>query len=153
MIEGPRVGFNPTLYTAEEEMVDDLEVCIEMFNSGNPNPIEVFMSTAVGSATGRILLHVQISGIYNYFLNSYLAFEDYEPLNDRLLTFPAQSMMGDTACTNIEILDDDIPETPAEMFSANIRSDDADIEIGRSQATITIEDTGDIGTGLFTVEL
>ena len=58
-IEGPRVGFNPTLYTAEEEMVGDLEVCIEMFNSGNPNPIEVFMSTAVGSATGRILLHVQ----------------------------------------------------------------------------------------------
>ena len=146
LIEGPRVGFNPVVYTAEEEMGDDLVVCIEMFNSGNPNPIEIFVNTTSASATGRIWLHVYTKNWDKCLF--FPAFEDYEALSDQLLTFPAQSMMGDTACTNIAILDDNIPEN-AEMFFANIRSDDADIEAGRSQASITIEDTGD--TGIFIV--
>ena len=145
------VGFNPVVYVAEEEMGEDLEVCIEIFTSGNPNPVELLISTAEASATGidmyRILLHIHME----LFLTFSPAPEDYEPLNNRLLTFPAQSMMGDTACTNIVILNDDIPETPPEMFFANIMSDDADIEIGRSQANITLQDTGDTGIVFFVI--
>ena len=55
--KGPMIGFNPLLYTTDEESGELVQVCVELTSSGtHPNPIPFSMSTVPDSATGKTAL-------------------------------------------------------------------------------------------------
>ena len=68
---------------------------------------------------------------------------DFVQIVNRVLTFPANSMTGDTLCTNVNINNDMVLEMNMEMFFLDITSSDADIQPGRGRATVTILETND----------
>ena len=70
---------------------------------------------------------------------------DFTAFTNRPLIFTAGSQMGDTVCTNIEIINDNVLESNMEQFFADITSTAADIESGGNRATITILETNDGG--------
>ena len=67
---------------------------------------------------------------------------DYIQIQDRPLEFPANSANGDSVCTNIQIVNDDVLES-VESFFATISSSAADIEQNRDETTINIIESND----------
>ena len=68
---------------------------------------------------------------------------DFMAISNRNLIFPANSMVGDTVCTNININNDMVLEMGVEMFFLDITSTDADIAAGRGRAIVSIIETND----------
>ena len=66
------------------------------------------------------------------------------------LTFPVNSLSGDTVTADVVINNDNVLETTGEMFFADITSADAVIEAGRGRATIQLDETNDDGRGVCT---
>ena len=55
--KGPSIGFEPLLYSTDEESEVDVQVCVELTSSGtHPNPIPFSMSTELGTAVGKTAL-------------------------------------------------------------------------------------------------
>ena len=68
---------------------------------------------------------------------------DFMEIVNRLVTFPANSMTGDTVCTNVNINNDMVLEMSVEIFFLDITSSDADIAAGRGRATVSIIESND----------
>ena len=55
--KGPSIGFEPLLYSTNEESGVDVQVCVELTSSGtHPTPIPFSMSTEPGAAVGKTAL-------------------------------------------------------------------------------------------------
>ena len=81
----------------------------------------------------------------HYDINVPTAPMDYIAINGQDLTFPADSMNGDTVTVDVVINNDNVLESTGEMFFADITSGNADIEMGRGRASIQLNETNDDG--------
>ena len=71
---------------------------------------------------------------------------DYTAFIDQPVIFPIESIQNATRCTNINIVNDNFPETNVENFFAELTipiGTDAVIVPGRERATISIVDNND----------
>ena len=71
---------------------------------------------------------------------------DYTAFVDQPVIFPIESIQNATQCTNINIVNDNFPETNVENFFAELTiptGTDAVIVPGRERATISILDNND----------
>ena len=68
--------------------------------------------------------------------------QDFLPSDPQPLTFPSDSMVGDTECVTFQIQGDDYKEAD-EMLNITLAGEKLDDIISNPQISLTIEDDGD----------
>ena len=116
-----------------------IEVCVELLSQGMiTEQVDVKLNTADGTASGNIVIIVLLE---SHVCIPHAVPTDYTALIDGVLVFPAGSVMGDTVCVEILIINDFVLELYEENFFVNITSNDANISPGLESATILIQDS------------
>ena len=134
----PTVAHKQVFYSVYEED-EVVQVCVELLSQGPMcEQVDVTLNTADGTASGNIVIIVLLE---SHVCIPHAVPTDYTALIDEVLVFPAGSVMGDTVCVEILIINDFVLELYEENFFVNITSNDANISPGLESATILIQDS------------